>query len=189
MMTMIRKQKILVVLLLGWTLLVVSQPNVYAQSSASHAVCLIIPEFAILDVEPNNSAINLQFNSPIEGGEQIISGTENSKWINYTSTIVPGGANRRVVANIVSGSLPGGVQLNLIASNATGSGGGSRGTSAGSISLDGTPKNIINNIGRSYTGNGGGNGHQLTYSLSISNYNQLDADESTTVTVVFTILD
>lgn len=160
------------------------------QSSARHSICLTIPEIAIVDIEPNNSPINLSLNAPSESGESVsLSKADASKWLNYTSAISPSGANRSVAAQISGNTIPEGLQLYLAASNYQGSGGGTLGKSTGRIALDNTPKTIVSDIGRSYTGNGNNNGHQLAYSLSIDNYEALKAASSQQVTVIFTITE
>lgn len=163
---------------------------VMGQSSARHSICVTIPEIAIVDIEPNNSSINLAVNAPAESGESVsLSKADASKWLNYTSAISPSGANRSVAAQISGNTIPEGLQLYLTASNYKGSGGGTLGKSTGKIALDNNPKTIISDIGRSYTGNGNNNGHQLTYSLSIDNYEALKAEASQQVTVIVTITE
>lgn len=160
------------------------------QSSARHSICLVIPEIAIVDIEPNNSSINLAVNVPAESGESVsLSKADASKWLNYTSAISPTGANRSVAAQISGNTIPEGLQLYLEASNYQGSGGGTLGKSTGKITLDNNPKTIVNDIGRSYTGNGSNNGHQLTYSLAIANYEALKGETSQQVTIIFTITE
>lgn len=160
-----------------------------AQGSARHSICLVIPEIAILDVEPNNTPITLAMDAPTEAGTAVDADQINSsKWLNYTSAIGSGGSSRSITAQIASGSLPNGVQLSLRASSSAG-GGGTTGRSTGSIVLRSSPQTIITGIGRSYTGNGTGNGHQLIYGMSITDYKQLDADASQNVQVIFTITE
>lgn len=162
----------------------------FGQQSARHPICLVLPEIAIVDIEPNNTAVNLQFNSPLEGGKAIEAiKQDQSKWLNYTSAIARTGSNRIITAQIANGAIPEGVALGLTASNYVGNGKGTHGQSNGPIFLSSTPKTIINNIGRAFTGNGTGNGHQLTYSLSISDYKKLDASANTEVMVIFTITE
>jgi len=161
-----------------------------SQSSARHSICLVIPEMAILDIEPTNAVINLRINAPIEGGESVaLPKGDGTKWLNYTSAISPSGANRSVAAQISGGTLPEGVRLYLEASNSTGNGGGTLGKSTGKITLNTSPKAIINNIGRGYTGKGSNNGHKLTYSLGIEDYKKLNATTNQQVMVVFTITE
>lgn len=164
--------------------------SLHGQQSARHPICLVIPEVAIVDIEPNNTAINLQLEAPLEGGNAVAAiGKDQTKWINYTSAITRTGSNRIITAQIANGAIPEGVALGLIASGYEGSGKGAHGQSSGQIFLSSTPKTIIGNIGRSFTGNGAGNGHKLTYSLSILDYKKLDASATTEVTVIYTITE
>jgi len=161
-----------------------------SQSSARHSICVTIPEIAILDIEPNNTPINLSLNIPTESGEGMsIAKEDATKWLNYTSAIAPSGASRSIAAQISGNNFPAGLQLYLEASNYTGSGGGTLGKSTGKMALDTSPKTIINDIGRSYTGNGHNNGHQLIYSLAITDYEQLSGTTSEEMTIIFTITE
>lgn len=163
---------------------------ILGQSSARHSICLTIPEIAILDIEPQNTPINLSLDIPIESGEALsITKEDASKWLNYTSAIAPNGANRSITAQISGSSFPEGLNLYLEASNYTGIGAGSLGKTTGKMILSTNPKTIINDIGRSYTGNGNRNGHQLKYALGIADYEKLDAAESKEVTIIFTITE
>jgi len=161
-----------------------------AQSSARHSICLVIPEIAILDIEPNNTPINLSLNAPTESGTAMTIAKEDAtKWLNYTSAIAPNGASRSIAAQISGSNFPEGLQLFLEAGNYSGSGGGTLGKSTGKMVLDTSPKTIINDIGRSYTGTGNNNGHQLKYALAITDYEKLSGTTSQEVTIIFTITE
>ncbi|MFK7982691.1 MAG: hypothetical protein AB8G86_22115 [Saprospiraceae bacterium] len=160
------------------------------QSSVRHSICLVIPEIAILDIEPNNTTINLSLNAPTESGTAVTFSKEDaSKWLNYTSAIAPNGASRSIAAQISGNSIPEGLQLYLEAGNYRGSGGGTLGKSTGKMALDTSPRTIVSDIGRSYTGNGTNNGHQLKYALSIADYGKLNAETNQQVMVIFTITE
>jgi len=159
------------------------------QGSARHSVCVVIPAFAVLDVEPSNTPITLQLQTPTEAGSALDADqVDGSKWLNYTSAISVGGNSRSITAQITSGSLPEGIRLTLQASNSAG-GGGATGATTGIINLSNNPQTIISGIGRSYTGMGTGSGHQLIYGLSIVDYTKLDADANQNVQVIFTITE
>jgi hypothetical protein len=59
------------------------------------------------------------------------------------------------------------------------------------VTLTATDQLLIENIGTSYTGNGAGNGYELTYLVSIENYALLDADNGSQDmgTVTYTITE
>lgn len=157
-----------------------------------HDVFFTIPEIAIVDVEPNNSTVVLTFEQPNEAGAPVTistNSTDNSKWLNYSSSLSPSATTRNITAQITSGVVPTGVDLRLQTENYSGIGQGVLGNSIGLITLNNTAQNIITGIGGSYTGDGANNGHQLTFSLSIDQYGLLDYDKSATIEVTFTITD
>lgn len=171
------------------TLLASLTTTAQGQGSARHSVCLVIPAIAIVDIEPSNAPITLQLKAPTEAGTAVEADqTDGSKWLNYTSAIAAGGSSRSIAAQISSGNLPDGIVLSLQTSGSSG-GGGATGSSTGKVNLSSTPQTIITGIGRSYTGTGSGNGHQLTYGLTISDYRKLDADGGQNVQVIFTITE
>lgn len=156
-----------------------------------HSVGLNIPEIALLDIEPDNSALILSFNLPTEAGLPIVSsgGGTSPKWINYTNSLSPLVSSRSIEVQISNGVIPPGIEIIMDVSAYTGTGAGLVGTSAGLITLSSAPQTCIYNIGGSYSGNGSNNGHQLTYSLGISDYDELDASQSTVIELMFTIID
>lgn len=166
--------------------------HVFAQDTneASHSVTVNIPELALLDLEGGTS-VTLTPTVPSEAGDAFdFSTSANSNvWLNYSS-IVATGKTRSVTAAITSGSIPAGLVLKLTAAGYAGTGGdGTMGTSAGQITLSGTAQDIITGIESCYTGDGPGNGHQLTYRLELSSpddYYRL-VEGSTTLTVTYTL--
>ena len=167
--------------------------NIQAQVDIEqHDVFFTIPEISIMDIEPDNTIIALTFDLPNEAGAPIgvsANSTDNTKWINYSSSISPTSSFKNISAQITSGLVPDGVELNLQAGIYGGSGQGVLGTPVGLITLNNTAQNIITGIGGAFTGDGINNGHQLTFSLSIDDYGLLDYDNSSTIEVTFTITD
>jgi hypothetical protein len=159
-----------------------------AQLTGSANTSVTISEVAMMDIEPNNSAISLSLNSPTEAGLPVTNGVNsNSKWINYSSA-VSFGETRTISAQISTGSVPAGTIIQLTASGIS-TGAGARGSSTGTISLSNSPQVIINGIGGSYTGTGTNNGHSLTYNLVIQNYSLLDNASTNVLSILFTISD
>ena len=74
----------------------------------------------------------------------------------------------------------------LKAGTFNGTGGGAPGIPAGMLTLSNISQVLINNIGTCNTGIGVNVGHQLTYTLGISNYSALQSSSST-VNILFTI--
>lgn len=159
-----------------------------AQLTGSANTSVTLSEVAMMDIEPNNSAISLTLNSPSEAGLPVTNGVNaNSKWINYSSAVSVG-ETRTISAQISTGSVPAGTIIQLTASGIS-TGAGTRGSSAGTINLSSSPQVIINGIGGSYTGTGVNNGHSLTYNLVIQNYSQLDNASTNVLSILFTISD
>jgi hypothetical protein len=142
-----------------------------------------------MDIEPNNNLIQLSITAPVEAGLAAQGNTDNTKWLNYTCCLKSSDADRFITVSIGSGIVPVGLRLSLTASSYSGSGAGTLGTSSGTLTLSTTDQTLISGIRGAYTGNGTGNGHRLTYQLEITNYSQLNFDNSTTIQIVYTIVD
>ena len=88
-----------------------------------------------------------------------------------------------------------GLDLKVLSGAATSDGKGTKGTAAGTaLTLTTSDQDIITGIGSCHTGNGDGKGHNLTYSLALSNegddFDLLDNDlENTELTVTYIISD
>ncbi len=149
-------------------------------------VNLNLQSVAIMDIEPNSSAFDLSVNNPSDAGESVQVSTNNSKWINFSSAVLPG-VSRSVRAELSGGAING-LDLTLTALSYSGTGPGTLGSSSGQIVLNGSPQTIIDNIGGAYTGEGVNNGYNLSYSLSVSDFTVLRS-ESKTLTVLFTMID
>lgn len=175
--------------------------NAQDKSSDNHKVKFMIPEIALLDIETTGKTndITLSVEAPEEAGESVVldNAVDKSLWINYTSIINSAGkdASRNVAVKISNGKVPGGLDLNVEAASASSDGKGTKGKSVGTtLTLTDKDQDIITGIGSCYTGNGGGKGHQLVYSLALSadgdNFNELDNNlNETEITITYTISD
>ncbi|NQU85292.1 MAG: hypothetical protein HQ541_05985 [Mariniphaga sp.] len=172
---------------------VISPTKILGQSEEAYSDLLFtIPEVALLDVEPVGiSNITLVLTGNTEAGLPISASdaSNNNLWINYTSSLATGSPNRSVSVQVASGSIPSGVALSLYASSDSGNGDGSMGSPTGTLNVTNSPQVLISGIGRCYTGNGQNRGHRLNYSLSISDYNELNFIESATIQIAFTLSD
>lgn len=174
-------KQLLIILCLFYTLL-----N-YAQIRKSKFVTFNLGEVAMLDIEPNNTAVILNLNAPNEAGKSAqITSTNNQKWINFTSAIYN---TQRSISIQIDGEVPSGVHLKVSTSNYTGTGRGQLGNPTSSLTLNNSSQTLVSNIGGSHTGIGMNNGYKLTYSLEIYNYKLLDFDNSTTLTINLTLTD
>lgn len=172
--------------------------NVNAQDTNTdgHTITVSIPEVALVDIEPAATKnITLGFTAPTEAGNPIIpSAANNTLWLNYSSIKSDADPSRNVSVKL-NAVIPG-VDVHVTAAAATGSGGGTLGTSAGLLTLSAADQTIISGIGSAYTGNGTNNGHNLTYALvagsgpgGVANYADLLATATTSATVTYTISD
>src|SRR5690554_1585046 len=158
---------------------------VNAQTTGSKSVSITLPEVALLDIEPNNETIILFLTAPSDAGMPLNNPNVNTtKWINYSSAISSIAPHRTITAEIDQ-EIPS-VSIRLQASNAIG-GNGTLGTSTGQVVLTTSPQTIINGIGGAYTGDGANNGHQLSISAEISNYEQLIPANNQIITITYTI--
>ncbi|VAW21965.1 hypothetical protein MNBD_BACTEROID01-430 [hydrothermal vent metagenome] len=165
--------------------------STYAQSDGQADVSFSVPEVALVDIEPSGFGIELSLAAKSGGGLPIEPAVPSGGkiWLNYTSSLATGSNTRSVSVQVINGKVPSGIILLLQASADAGNGRGNTGIPAGRVHVSTSPQVIISGIGRCYTGNGPGYGHQLSYSLMISDYAELDFDESTTLQIAYTITD
>jgi hypothetical protein len=158
-----------------------------SQTTGNRTVSVSLPVVAILDVEPSGN-LNFNFIAPTEAGRPLVNpASDNTKWLNYTSAIAPGGVSRRVTASI-NQTIPG-VDIKLQAATASGMGAGVRGTPVAQITLSTASTTIINGIGGAYTGTGTNNGHRIIISVTTNNYSNLSARSNTPVVITYTITE
>lgn len=159
-----------------------------AVSQTSTNVGVTLPEIALLDIEPNNSAVSLELNMPTEAGTFVKTTQQsNAKWINYSSAVSTG-RTRNIFVQIEYGTVPSGTVVKVQASAASG-GNGALGVSNGTISISGSPQGVVLGIGGAATGNGANFGHGLSYFLEVSDVSQLDFNASGTVGIIYTLID
>jgi len=184
------KKKTIYLAFLGLTL----GGSAYAQDThvASHTLTVTIPSVSILDIEGTPSALDLKFAAPIEAGLGLANeAIDNSLWLNYTfigTTEKPSAA----VSAKITGTIPY-FTIKLAAGAATGTAGaGTKGVPVtNAITLSTTEQQLISGIGSSYTGDGPNNGHQLTYTATLTDQNSfanLTKITNTPVLVTYTIL-
>jgi hypothetical protein len=161
--------------------------------SANHNVSFDVPNFAILDIESTGDADVIFSLGDIEveaGAEFDFSSVSNNNlWLNYTALTDKNGnnVNTRKVSVQLDDAIPG-INLKLAVAEDASAGDGQTGSSltTSAITLTTSSKDIINEIGSCYTGNGASKGHNLTYSLEADNYSEIEAG-SQSVTVTYTI--
>ena len=159
-------------LILGFTM---------AGNTDNHDVTLQVNSIAEIAVTTD---VSLTVTAPTTPGAIPQDDTDNSAYLQYTST-VPSSQTRNITAAWEgSDSAPAGTQLKLQASPQSG-----KGTGAGEIVVSSSAQNIVTAISSCYTGTGGSDGAQLTYTLEVTDATALVASASETVTVTFTMTD
>ncbi len=152
-----------------------------------------IPEVALIDIEPGvDNTVHFSVSSTTESGEapEVTKTSSKSLWINYTSAQLDNSDARSVYAEITGGGLPEGLELEVEASAYKGIGKGDMlGTKEGKIILSQSPQRIISNIKNCFTGDGEGNGHELTYTLKIADYSEIVSTDDTYFVVMYTLTD
>lgn len=163
--------------------LLIGTTSLWAQTSAGRNVKLQLAIISLLDIEPNNTPITLNYTAPTEAGNPIISTPNTTKWLNYTSALEAIDPARTI--SVVIDQVIAGIDLQLLTSNAMG-GGGTLGNPVGLITLSTAPIVLITGIRGAYTGDGASNGHQLTYSLSVNDYSAI-VSSTQNIIVTYTI--
>lgn len=178
-------------IILFFVILVTSNLAAQTIDTQEIEVSLALPEVSLVSIKPDNSTIVISMENANVAGEKIVctSKSENHLWLNYTCSLAPESPSKNLTAQIISGSVPNGLELQLTVSDYTGNGKGRFGTPIPKIKLQNYPQNIISNIGGSYTNQGINNGHELEYTLEISNYKLLDSEKSNTLTILYTLND
>lgn len=164
-------------------LLCLINTKLIAQVSTS----ISLPSVVLLDIEPNNAPITLNYLPPTEAGNSIsVAGSDNTKWINFSSAVEPN-ITRKITAQITSGSVSSGLRLKLEVSGPSG-GGGNRGNAVSPLYLSTAASTIVNGIEGAFTGNSSGSGYNLVFSLEIQDYSLLRSG-SNTFSITYTIAD
>jgi len=161
-----------------------------AAQNDNESLSLILNEISLISLQPDDQSIVLNVNVREEAGELIIESNEdNSKYLNYTTSVSTGGGSKGIFVEINSGSLPPGLQLSVRASNYQGSGDGVFGQPVGEVLLEGAgSEKLISGIRGAYTGVGEGNGHQLTYKIVGAEPEEAGQwDGSTSLLITYTI--
>lgn len=180
-----------ILLFLGAFVFVIN--NAFAQWEEGELnVSFSLPPVALVDIEPDaNNSIHFTVLPAAESGAspQIKRTTDQTLWLNYSSALVNPQNTRSILAEITGEGLPEGVTLNVEALRYDGTGNGQFGQPAGKVSLSSQPKAIITNVGNCFTGDGVNNGHQLTFSIEVSDYSKITAASESSFTILYTLSD
>lgn len=121
-------------------------------------------------VVTESSSIHIDMNSVIAAGENSEKVMSNNQWLNYSLHVNPSDPVSSISVSVVSGNLPPGVEIYVQAGRHTGNGQGKTGVPAGKVKIDNVPKVILGGIGSSSTGNGNFQGHQIIFSMMITDF-------------------
>jgi hypothetical protein len=172
------------ILLLGLFVCAIASSN--AQTRLQTRVEVSASNVLLVDFEPPTTHIVIGVGLPREAGEPVTFGSTFPIWLNYSmNRLNTGGAGGNLMVSINKGLSFG--RLYVGASPAQGSGAGNFGVPVGEVELSSAPTVFIRDIGRSYTGDGIGNGHMITYRLELNSGVDLMAVPNTSRTVIFTI--
>lgn len=156
------------------------------------SVFFTLPEVALVDIEPGgDNRVQFTILPGTESGNAptVENSTVSSLWLNYSSALPVHQNSRSITAEVSQGAVPQGVKLFLEASEFSGGGGGLPGQTAGRIELTNQPRPIITGIGNCFTGDGVMSGHQLSFTIEISDYTQLETTGETNFVVLYTLTD
>jgi len=170
-------------LLIELLFLSVCMINARAQS---HSVSLTLPSFAKFGVVPAGAAINVARSTPAQGGDMISIITDNTKWINYTSSVISGRTRSIMVRQL--DALPSSVYLRVVCGNCPTCLEGNCGNGT-TVSLSGTDQLLVSGIAGCHTGSGISSGRQLTFRLDVSNWTTLTAFSASNIRIQFTMVD
>ncbi|WP_111707367.1 hypothetical protein [Lutibacter citreus] len=177
--------KILTILLSLVVFVVKGQSN-----EASRYATFKLKEIALLNIEPSNTSVILNLESPKLPGEKMTTkAVNNTKWINFTSSLTNKSSSRNISIKIEDGEIPPGILLKIKTDSYQGNGKGKLGSNSNIITLSKKSQTIVSDIGGAYTGHGLYNGYKLTYLLDIDNYKLLNMDNSETLTISLTLTD
>jgi len=127
----------------------------------------------------DRSSVTIDLSSLIAAGNNSEMIADNAQWINYSLDLTPVEPYLYISVSTASGSFPNGVELYMQASHYTGQGRGKTGKPTGKVRLDHVPKELITEIGKSYTGHGKHQGHQLMLSMVITDFSLLQPGDYT----------
>ena len=168
--------------------------SLHAQDSGieTQAMGIQINAHALVDVVSDDIVFDFTADGPTEAGDGLVLGSNRNKttFLNYSLMQSHSGADDGTISVKIAGLQPG-LTMSLLIDNAAV--GGLSAAQYGvlgqvtppfdatnpvnaPVALTATDQVIIDNIGSSYTGEGAGSGYEMRYSLAITNYALLDAD-------------
>lgn len=172
----------LVIIFISGTLLI-SRDN----SGASHTITIVIPKFALLDIESvPSSDNNLTMASPSKAQDPILSNINNNLRLNVTSFF--GSGNTRDISAKIESPING-LDLKVVSHAHSGSGFGSWAVSQSELILTTADQTLVSGIKSEYKVDGTNNGFNLKYTVISNNlmYDELASTSENNITVTYTL--
>ncbi|MFT5724897.1 MAG: hypothetical protein ACI9JN_002020 [Bacteroidia bacterium] len=159
--------------------------------SLGNGISVSIPSLFLVAIRgATNTDISLGLNGPAEAGLEATNTADSTMWINYS--FLKGKYSKTksdVYVKIGAGTVPSGMALKVRAKSSSSHGKGNKGVPLGEITLTSSDQKIIQNIKSSHTGKGWGKGHNLVYSLDLTNYNIVNYTSPAVLTITYTVID
>ena len=136
------------------------------RQEAKHNLNIEIEAHALVGLS-SNQAINLKPVAPTKAGEGLdfSQASDESIYLQYSS--IKASKDKKITV-LMTDNLPEGVSVQLEVGNAEGGKGQLGSPYNGKLILDGDATDLISEIGSCYTGTGATDGHQLKYTLIMS---------------------
>lgn len=172
-------------------LLFCSRSAIAQMESQTKNIRFSVPEIALLDIEPGLSSLEFELSPGLNnGGIPTIKQIGNEGiWLNYSSAVGKNQVSRSVKAHITAGSVPEGLEIYIEASGPSIYGSANQGKSTGKTKLSYSPTSIVTDIGDCYTGNGIQKGHEIYYTMEISDIGKISQKKQAEFTVTYTLTD
>ncbi len=169
---------------IGFVVLLCASGLIAIEDTATQQVTMNITEICLVRVTGNPQ--NLVISLALSGGIDQSKSSDDSSFVQYTSTVAEGRVRSLTIKWGESESPPSGCVLKLKAIPTSGP---NQGFSTGEITMSAYPQTIISNIGSCVTGIGSGQGARLLYSLVVANTSLLQSGENKTVIITLTLTD
>jgi hypothetical protein len=161
--------------------------GLWAQT-ATHTVNVGVNGMQIIRVN-NGTAVTMTIVAPATSGTAPADVSDATQYLQYT-VIKVGSTTYKVTGKITTGTVPAGVTLYVTAATPGSGGLGTKGTGAGEKALPSGANpaaDLITGIGSCYTATGASDGSNMTYRLSVTDWNTIAEASSTALTVTYTI--
>ncbi len=154
-------------------------------------VSLVIPEIALVAIEPNSGPVTFEVSiTPIPGAGEFITDTDESRYLNYSCALNSASSSRVLYAELSSGSLPSGLLLQVELGPPVGIAEGQLANPVGPVELRSSPSIIGDGIRGAKTGSGPGTGHKLIYEIIVDDENDIGLTSgSNPLVVTYTLAD